>query len=59
MRALLHFHFREEHRRSDRGDRDLAAFRAANAVENVLMVAGRENAGQSGERGADDVHAAD
>src|SRR5208282_254048 len=39
MLALLDFHFREEHGRGNCGDGHLAAFRAANAVEDMLLVA--------------------
>jgi hypothetical protein len=44
VRALLHFHFGEEHRRSNGGNRNLAAFGAADAVEDVGLIAGGENA---------------
>ena len=37
--AFLHFHFREEHGGSYSGDGDAAAFRAADTVEDVLLVA--------------------
>src|SRR5258707_100863 len=58
MPALLHFHFGEEHGGSNRGDGNAAAFRAADAVEDVLLVASGHDAGERGERGADDIDAA-
>src|SRR6266403_2015041 len=56
--AFLHFHFGEEHGGSYGGDRDTAAFRAADTVEDVLLVAGGHDAGESGEGSADDIYAA-
>src|ERR1700746_3072313 len=58
MRALLHFHFREEHGGSSRGNRNVAAFRAAHSVENVLLVAGSDDASQRSQWSANNVHAA-
>src|ERR1700682_6067038 len=57
--ALLYFHFGKEHRRGDGGDRNAAAFGAADTVEDVLLVAGGHDAGERSERSADDVDAAD
>src|SRR5260370_33895288 len=59
MPALLHFHFGEEHGGSNGRNRNAAALRSANTVEDVLLVAGGHDAGESGERSADDVDAAD
>src|SRR5689334_23695998 len=58
MGALLHFHFGEEHGGSNGGDRYLAAFRTADAVEDMRLIARSENAGERSERRANDVHAA-
>src|SRR5215472_17870078 len=57
MRALLHFHFGEKHRRSDGGHGNLAAFRAADAIKHVRLVARGENTGERRERSANNVHA--
>src|SRR5579859_4843757 len=57
--ALLHFHFGKEHGGSDSRDRHVAAFGAADSVEDVFLIAGGDDAGQRGERSADDIHAAD
>src|SRR6266581_7262375 len=57
MSPLLHFHFGEKHGRSDGGDGNLAAFRAADTVEDVRLITSGENAGECGKRGADDVDA--
>src|SRR6266478_7627329 len=58
MAALLHFHFGEEHGGSDGRDGNAAAFRAADAVEDMWLVAGGHDAGERRERSADDVDAA-
>src|SRR5579859_1181080 len=57
--ALLHFHFGEEHGGSDGGDGDAAAFCAADAVEDMLLIAGGHDASERGERSAYDIDAAD
>ncbi len=57
--ALLHFHFGEEHGGSNGGNGNAAAFRAADTVEDVLLVAGGHDAGERGEGRADDIDAAD
>src|SRR5271154_4588659 len=58
VRALLHFHLAEEHGGSCGGNGYVAAFRAADAVENVLLVAGGDDACESGKRSADNVDTA-
>src|SRR5258706_14499386 len=52
--ALLHFHFGEEHGGSNGGNGNAAAFRPADTVEDVLLVAGGHDAGERVEvRGGD------
>src|SRR5580765_8441545 len=59
MAALLDFHFGKEHRGRNGGNRHAAGFGAADTVENVLLVACGYDPGERGERGADNIHAAD
>ena len=55
----LGFDLGDEHGGGDGGDGDLAGLGAADAVEDVLVVAGGEDAVEGGLRGADDGDAAD
>src|ERR1041384_5696136 len=50
--ALLHFHFREEHGGSGCGHRNAATFSATDTVKDVELVAGGDDARESGERSA-------
>src|SRR6266849_8205736 len=59
MPTLLHFHFGEEHGGSHGGDGNAATFRAADTVEDVLLVAGGHDAGKRGKRSSNNIHAAD
>ena len=59
MLALLHFHLGKEHSWGDCGHGHLPAFGAANAVENVLLVAGQKDTRERCKRRSDYVHAAD
>src|SRR5260221_11721463 len=54
---LLYFELGGEDCGRSGGDRDVAGFGAAVAVENFGRVAGGDDLRQGGERGADDVHA--
>src|SRR5579883_1287891 len=56
---LLDFHFGKEHRGGSGGDGNLAALGAANAVEHVFLVTCGDDASESRERRADNIHAAD
>src|SRR5580658_11151067 len=58
MLALLNLHLREEHGWCNCGDGHLSAFRATNAVENVLLVAGQHDPRESRERRPHNVHTA-
>src|SRR6185437_10598246 len=56
--ALLHFDFGKEHRRRGGGHGNLAGFRAADAVEDLELVARHDDVVQRAQRRADNIHAA-
>src|SRR5580692_3855252 len=58
VRAFLHFHFAEQHRRSHRRHRHAPALCAANSVEHVLGVARCNNPRQRRQRRPHNIHAA-